>query len=235
MPEPASRPKGGKRAWASSVRHGVSMRRQTVYEETIRDTSGAGFRDSGPEASVSLFARGPALAVSKCVHITGHMLAHWAKVGLQPCNPPTLWVARRRKCRNPSRRHLLRTSWAAAESGCGNLAFIGPIPGLNQRSGIRMHVMVRVFPSVAPTSVILGPRNRRLGMYRNSALRLGALVSFLSRCSSLVLDAKYCLTTTRLKWRKVENLGGRGGPTKVLMRAGFRLCRRFSLDPSPRH
>ena len=41
------------------------MRRQTVYEETCERTSSAGFRDSGPEASVITLGGKEALALSE--------------------------------------------------------------------------------------------------------------------------------------------------------------------------
>ena len=53
VPEPASSEKGkvksvGMKAWSQEG----AMRRQTVFVETWTRTSSAGFRDSGPEASV---------------------------------------------------------------------------------------------------------------------------------------------------------------------------------------
>jgi hypothetical protein len=49
----------------------AGMRRQTVYEETCERATSAGFRDSGPEASVMTLGGREALALSEQGNLRG--------------------------------------------------------------------------------------------------------------------------------------------------------------------
>jgi hypothetical protein len=76
-------------------------------------TSSAGFRDSGPEASVNSFAEKSALAEVGPVHITDHIRPQWGEVGFHLLRaihiPATAWTA---EATSPVQRPLHRT-WSA--------------------------------------------------------------------------------------------------------------------------